>query len=227
MNVIDGIHVYLNWGEGEFCPLCGGTDHSEHKREMGVRWNVSMDVLMVGGYGNMSDLLFTGADGIVRDPEWLEKSKDSVVAVSVNGEIKDVCFKAFSGLPKVTNISLCDGIESVGAVAFADNPNLQSITLPSTVKSIGAYAFRNCTSLETIAIPSKVNVIMQGLFSGCSSLKKVSLPGDIHLVADGVFEGCDSLEVIYFGGPREKWERLAHNFGDDIDGVKVICQGEG
>lgn len=221
-NILDYLDVYLNWGSSDFCILCGGTDHTEHTKEMGVKWNISLDVLMVGGFGRMSDLLTISGDR-VNDPEWLEKAKDNVVAVSVNGEVKDVCFKAFAGLDKLTNVSLCDGIESIGAVAFADNPLLEVVAIPKSVKDIGAEAFRNCTSLVEAVIPEKVTVIMPGLFRNCSSLKAVMIPGNIAIVGDGVFEGCDSLEVIYFNGTREKWNRLANSFGGDIEGVKVVC----
>ncbi|MBQ9947209.1 MAG: fibronectin type III domain-containing protein [Oscillospiraceae bacterium] len=48
------------------------------------------------------------------------------------------------------NITIPDGVTSIGAYAFALNTNLTTITIPASVTSIGAYAFLKCPYLTTV-----------------------------------------------------------------------------
>lgn len=45
---------------------------------------------------------------------------------------------------KIKNITIEDGVTSIGSYAFRNCSNLTSITIPSTVKSIGDMAFAGC-----------------------------------------------------------------------------------
>ena len=49
-----------------------------------------------------------------------------------------------------TELTLPDGLTSIGDYAFSDCSQLRVITLPNTLTSIGEYAFNHDSQLETI-----------------------------------------------------------------------------
>lgn len=51
---------------------------------------------------------------------------------------------------KITNLTISEGIKSVGTSAFYGQSNIASLNLPSTLTEIGDYAFQNCTGLASI-----------------------------------------------------------------------------
>ena len=53
---------------------------------------------------------------------------------------------------------------------YLNNELVQDLTIPEGVTSIGSYAFSGCSSLTSIEIPSSVTSIGSYAFSGCSSL---------------------------------------------------------
>ena len=53
---------------------------------------------------------------------------------------------SFTGC-SLTNVSIQEGVTSIGSVAFATCQNLTSVRIPSSVTSIGIVAFGHCTNL--------------------------------------------------------------------------------
>ncbi len=54
---------------------------------------------------------------------------------------------AFSGLKAMTNLTIQEGIKTIGDNAFQNCIGLTNIELPSTISQIGEYAFDNCNSI--------------------------------------------------------------------------------
>ena len=74
------------------------------------------------------------------------------------------------------DVTIPDGVTSIGDEAFFWCTNLQSITLPEGVTSIGNKAFYECSSLQSITIPERVWNIGTGAFLGCDSLRDIVIP---------------------------------------------------
>lgn len=96
----------------------------------------------------------------------------------------------------IEEVSLNEGITSIGNNAFAENPSLKSVLIPATVISIGEYAFYYCSSLETIsfATGSQLETIGNYAFAGQgesyanAKLTTFSLPNSVKTIGDHAFE---------------------------------------
>ena len=75
----------------------------------------------------------------------------------------------------IYNITIGEGVTSIGNYAFESCSNLKTVNFPSTLTNIGGYAFRGCSSLDEITIPSSVTTIGTDAFYGCSNLTKVNV----------------------------------------------------
>lgn len=62
---------------------------------------------------------------------------------------------------------------SIGADLYVDNKLVTDVTIPDGVKSIGKYAFYGYSSLKSISFPSSIRSIGESAFFDCSNLDKV------------------------------------------------------
>ena len=67
------------------------------------------------------------------------------------------------------------------------------VTVPEGVTSIGDGAFRCCSRLTSITLPDSVTSIGGEAFSGCSSLTSITLPDGVTSIGDKTFKGCKKL----------------------------------
>ena len=116
-------------------------------------------------------------------------TNDWVLTISGTGEMKtfDVSLNApwYSYREKITDISMEEGITT-----------------------IGAYAFRDCTGLTAVTIPESVTGIWSGAFCDCTSLTKVTIPAGVTSIAQGAFSGCTSLTAVNYAGTMQQWQAM-------------------
>ena len=114
----------------------------------------------------------------------------------------------------VTEITIPEGVTSIGKYAFDNNPALSKVELPQTLTEIGEYAFENCSSITRIVIPQKVTSIGNQAFNGCTSLKELRIEDCGNALTlgynaynetedgKGLFADCP-LETLYLGRDLE------------------------
>jgi len=84
------------------------------------------------------------------------------------------------------NITISEGVTSIGAYAFSHCDNLTSITIPSSVTFIGIYAFSRCDNLTNITIPPSVTFIGEEAFSYCYRLTGITVEaGNPNYASEG------------------------------------------
>ena len=75
----------------------------------------------------------------------------------------------------VKQLSIPNGVTSIGWTAFEGCSGLTSVTIPNSVTSIGESAFSCCSGLTSMTIPASVTNISEGAFYDCSGLKKFNV----------------------------------------------------
>ena len=95
-----------------------------------------------------------------------------------------------------TNITIPEGVTSIGRRAFEKNGRLRSITIPSSVTSIGEGAFYECYNLSSITIPSSVTYIGEWAFYYCWSLTSITIPSSVTYIGSSAFYKCSRLTNI-------------------------------
>ena len=94
------------------------------------------------------------------------------------------------------DVTVPEGVTSIGERAFEWCDSLASITIPGSVTSIGDEAFRWCRHLTSIMMPDSMMSIGDRAFSGCSNLTHITFPDGMVSIGNGAFSGCESLTSI-------------------------------
>ena len=102
---------------------------------------------------------------------------------------------AVSGL---TNVTLPDGLQTIGTLAFNNCEALTGVTIPKDVTTIGESAFQGCTALTSVTLPAdaKLTTIEQGAFYACEMLTSITLPEGLQTIGGNVFNTCEKLPSI-------------------------------
>ena len=152
----------------------GGAEEGEKPVASGtcgekVTWALYEDgTLKVEGSGDMTDYKS------FRDTPWYEL-RASIKAIEIGAEITSIGVYGFRGATKCESVTFAEGskLTAVDSNAFYYNSALKEITLPEGVTSIGNIAFGNCTSLEKVYIPNQVSDIHDAAFNNCNLDKLV------------------------------------------------------
>ena len=111
--------------------------------------------------------------------------------VITNGKVfNDHVFYCCDG---ITDVTIPDGVMSIGDSAFSGCSSLTSVTIPDSVTNIGSYAFAGCSALSKVTIPSNVKTISAYAFQGCSGLTSVTIPDSVTNIGRGAFDDCNEL----------------------------------
>ena len=134
----------------------------------------------LGGSISVSEnnLNYCSVDGILYD-----KAKTNIIYIP----------KGISG-----DITIPDGVTSIGGGAFSNCIRLTSIVIPDSVTSIGVNAFYGCSSLTSITIPDSVTDIGYGVFSSCRRLTSIFLSENNpnYCLVDGILYDKPISKII-------------------------------
>ncbi len=121
---------------------------------------------------------------------------------TVSGSSVRVADYAFKGCTSLKQITIPQGVISVGKESFAGS-GLTSISFPDSVKDLGEHAFQGDKALESVEL-SHVQNMKRQVFFNCTALKKVTLPDNEvsseHLADDtsnSIFYGCPLSDVVF------------------------------
>ena len=101
-----------------------------------------------------------------------------------------------------SEVTIPEGVQSIGDSAFSYCKSLSSLTLPSSLQSIGDRAFFGCNSLSSLTLPSSLQSIGDYAFGWCSSLTSLTLPSSLQSIGDSAFH-CSSLTSLYIPAGTE------------------------
>ena len=100
---------------------------------------------------------------------------------------------AFRCCSRLTSITLPDSVTSIGGEAFSGCSSLTSITLPDGVTSIGDKTFKGCKKL---ADPEGFVIVKGVLYDYCGSSRKIVVPDSVTSIGNGAFYICSRLTSI-------------------------------
>ncbi len=135
---------------------------------------------------------------------------------------------AFSRLRRVTKVNLPSTLTEIGDNAFSYCQYLSEVVIAKGTKKIGASAFGNCNSLTDVTIPDSVTAIGDYAFYGCTKLKNIGLPESVTAWGIGTFMDCERLTGLNFpAGVTVLPEKLFYNcynlqMGEIPDGITEI-----
>ena len=85
-----------------------------------------------------------------------------------------------------TEVTVPDGVDSIGDSAFHRCTGLSNVVIPDSVVSIGDSAFYGCTGLTKLALPQGLKEIEVNAFLGCEGLSYIDIPDGVETVGDWI-----------------------------------------
>lgn len=116
--------------------------------------------------------------------------------VTLGNGISSIGSNTFNYCGNLTTVTLGNGITSIGEQAFMWCENLTSINIPATLTSLAKNAFAYCESLTSVELPSTLTSIAEQAFIGCASLPSVIIPEGITRIEASTFKGCSSMVYV-------------------------------
>ena len=135
---------------------------------------------------------YCGGEGDGTNLTWTLDS-EGTLTISGTGAMREY---AFTSRNDIINVSLPNGLTTIGALAFYDCRALTNITIPDGVTIIDQEAFSGCWALTGVSIPNSVTSIRDNAFEGCKSLTGITIPDGVTSISSGVFLACYGLTNV-------------------------------
>ena len=145
--------------------------------------------------------------------------------ITISDGLRSLGDRAFRSCDSLLSIKLPESLTIINTLAFGGCTSLVSIDLPESVTFIGRSAFEDCDSLLSIAVPRSVTIIEWNAFFSCDSLTSATLPEGLKSLGKWAFEDCTKLGLVYVPDGCAVGERAFGNTGP-CQGVTGDC-GEG
>lgn len=171
-----------------------------------VLWTLNnAGTLTITGTGDMADY-----SGLTYAPWYSNRSV--IKQVSIGNGVTSIGYSAFASCEGLSDITIPSSVASIGEFAFSGCKNLSGITIPSGVTSIKPATFNGCSSLTNVTVPSSVTSIGVSAFGYCEELSGITIPSSVTSIWESTFEHCDKLSDVYYSGTKAQWNAV--NIGE-------------
>lgn len=116
--------------------------------------------------------------------------------------IEGDCLVSYQGTAE--QVTLPEGIVTIGEGAFENNNTLKEIMFSNTVEQVESRAFANCKSLQKIGFTKSLRRMGEYAFAECDSLEQVTIPS--AEVVFSAFYGCSRLKEVHIGAGVRRLE---------------------
>ena len=128
-----------------------------------------------------------------------------IIPTEIDGiKVTSVARESFRDCANIKEISIAEGVETIGENAFLGCYNLETINFPSTIESVGTNVVKN-TIWEKNEYEQYGAVIINNILSSVQNVQsEYKLPDGIKKIASGVFYGNTQLTKIDMGSSLEE-----------------------
>ena len=107
--------------------------------------------------------------------------------------------------------------------AFDNCRSLAQVTLNEGLVSIGYWSFNRCAALTSLRLPSSLRVLSDEALANCGLLE-LTTPADIAYIGSQMFYGCH-LEKLHFQGTLTEWEAIDKHdeWISHYDNYALVC----
>ena len=122
---------------------------------------------------------------------------------------------------KLREVSLPEGLISIGKLTFMDCWELQEIRLPKSLKTLGEGTFASCFALTEIEFPEGLETIGDGVLYHCLSLTSVVIPASVTEMGDRPFSGDWALKTVEIKGNVPRLSNYSFHECDALQEVLI------
>ena len=140
-----------------------------------------------------------------------------ILRVEVQKGITSV--SGFCSCYELQEVSLPEGLISIGKLTFMDCQKLQEIRLPKSLKTLGEGTFASCFALTEIEFPEGLETIGDGVLYHCLSLTSVVIPASVTEMGDRPFSGDWALKTVEIKG---NVPRLSNRSFHECDALQEV-----
>ena len=153
---------------------------------------------------------------------YIGDTTDLILPESYNGENYEIYERAFYKREDITNVTIPNGVTSIGEWAFEYCNSLASAKISNSVTSIGEGAFYQCESIASITLGNKIESIGGYAFAECFGLTSIIIPNSVASIGYMAFDCCGGLESITFAD-TSTWYRTTNesDWQNKTDGTQT------
>lgn len=122
---------------------------------------------------------------------------------------------------KLREVSLPEGLISLGKLTFMDCWELQEIRLPKSLKTLGEGTFASCFALTEIEFPEGLETVGEGVLYHCISLTSVVIPASVTEMGDRPFSGDWALKTVEIKGNVPRLSNYSFHECDALQEVLI------
>ena len=119
-----------------------------------------------------------------------------------------------------TEVTVPDGVDSIGDSAFHRCTGLSNVVIPDSVVSIGDSALYGCTGLTKLALPQGLKEIGGNAFLGCEGLSYIDIPDGVETVGDWIASESTQLRCSIGSSAAIALSKAEQNFCVDDFAVR-------
>lgn len=212
------------------------TDPTEETTETDLALLAEEDILAQGTCGAEGDgsnvtwvlttdgtLILSGTGAVAayekrKDTPWGDYN-DQILRVEVQKGITSV--SGFCSCYELQEVSLPEGLISIGKLTFMDCQKLQEIRLPKSLKTLGDGTFAGCHALPEIELPEDLETVGEGALMNCLSLTSVVIPASVTEMGDRPFSGDWALKTVEIKGNVPRLSNYSFHECDALQEVLI------
>lgn len=139
------------------------------------------------------------------------KEEDNITDITIPDGVTSIGEWAFWCCDSLTSVTIPDSVTTIGCGAFEACHSLIRINIPDSVTSIGGAAFYCCHSLASINIPDSVTYIAYNAFRECDSLKSINIPSGVISIGNGTFDDMNIYDIVIMFRNKDFSIRINHD----------------